>query len=81
MYIISFFSLSQGFVERIIKISQKLKSEKGFGFLIKGGTDQKTPITVQRIQLGKLFWKSLTFIPAIKWRAKKTIFSLKLLLF
>lgn len=43
---------NKGFVERIIKISQKLKSEKGFGFLIKGGTDQKTPITVQRIQLG-----------------------------
>ncbi|XP_052827505.1 titin homolog isoform X2 [Octopus bimaculoides] len=42
----------EDFVERTIKISQSLKSEKGFGFLIRGGVDQNTPVVVHRIELG-----------------------------
>lgn len=43
---------NRDFLERTIRISQRLKNAKGFGFLIKGGVDQKTPIIVNRIQLG-----------------------------
>ncbi|XP_029642372.1 LIM and calponin homology domains-containing protein 1-like isoform X3 [Octopus sinensis] len=42
----------EDFVERTIKISQSLRSEKGFGFLIRGGVDQNSPIVVHRIELG-----------------------------
>ncbi|GAB1601365.1 LIM and calponin homology domains-containing protein 1-like isoform X3 [Argonauta hians] len=40
------------FVERTIRISQSLKCEKGFGFLIRGGVDQNSPVIVHRIELG-----------------------------
>jgi len=43
----------QRYLEKVIKISQRPKHHKGFGFLIKGGKEFGMPITVDKVHLGK----------------------------
>ncbi|KAH9488183.1 hypothetical protein Btru_064869 [Bulinus truncatus] len=39
-------------VEKMIKISQKANSDKGFGFFLAGGVEKDAPITVSKVTLG-----------------------------
>ncbi|CAL1531384.1 unnamed protein product, partial [Lymnaea stagnalis] len=39
-------------VEKVIIISQKADSDKGFGFFLTGGLDKNAPITVSKVSLG-----------------------------
>ncbi|KAJ8297474.1 hypothetical protein KUTeg_024005 [Tegillarca granosa] len=50
LYIVS------NYIEKTIKINQKPKNSRGFGFTIAGGADRKQPLEVTKVNLGAIYY-------------------------